>query len=83
MHFYHQDDALCTNAPEQFCTNVEVEFLSVLPRQMSLLPPKPVHSSDKDNYFSAPCWLVDDEELDAQDIGISVVHVGNINEPNS
>jgi hypothetical protein len=85
MNFYHQDNVLC-NTPEQFRTsNVEVEFLLVLPRQMPLLPPKCVGLSDADNDYYVPCWLVKDGESDADAIGIGgpphVVHVDNTNEP--
>jgi hypothetical protein len=84
MHFYHQYN-MFSNPPEQFSTNVEVEFPLYLSREMPLLSPKSKFMPDEDNVPSVLCWLVSSRELDADYLGIGgpphAVHVDNTNQP--
>jgi hypothetical protein len=62
MHFYHQENSFC-NPPEQFRTNAEMEYPSVLPQQMPPLPPQLVDASENENDYDVPCWLVNAGDL--------------------
>jgi hypothetical protein len=87
MHFYHQDNVLCT-PPKWFHANVEVALTLYLPREMPPLSSNCEVTSgynNKDDEPSVPCWSVSGGESEANHSGTDgpphVVHVDSTTQP--